>query len=264
MTQKRKLSDIKFIYSTFFGTGTIFALIAIILRYQNNPLLSDFFLQVSVSVFSVTIIEIIWRSVGGEPLERQIQELSQMIPLSHKWRKLGVIDIFESRRQINIDELINRIKIAKEVDMMGLSLRANWTSNERFMEVLSENVETMRCHFRILILDPSSPFATQRMKEEYDQHGRLKVLIEDSLYRLKKTFDELDEKEKKFLEIRTLSEYTMYCSIIRIDETMLVTFYMCTQRGSSCPTLLIEGRTPLFNKFMQEFERLWESGSPLK
>ncbi len=249
--------------AAFFGIGTILFLVSVILQYQGNALFSSFFLNLGISVFSVTIIEMIWRALGGGPLDKMLKRLSNVVPLLQTFKEIGINEFYADRDQVDFDEYMNQIESAKEIDMMAIALRANWTKNEEFMKIVSTQCKRKKCHYRVLVLDPESSVVARRSLEEGDEVGRIASTIKDSLKKLADVCEELNNSEKKLLEIKTVPELTMYCSIIRIDDTMFVTFYMSSHRGSSCPTIVIRGKTStLFKKFMEEFEKLWELGVP--
>ncbi|MGD8506904.1 MAG: DUF5919 domain-containing protein [Candidatus Bathyarchaeota archaeon] len=255
----------KQVHLGFLGTATILILMAIIFYYQGNLFLSDLLFELGVAVAGITVIEFIWRTFGGDPLSKLVNQLAQIIPLLESQRKFGIKQIYANRGEVRIDEWLGHLKKARQVDMMGISLRQNWASNKTFLETLEENARKKRCIFRVLILDPVSNVCIRRAQEEGDKLGRIAITAKDSLSQFLEMKKKLENSEaNNYLQLKVIREHNLYCSVIRIDEKMLVTFYLSNVRGRNSPTLEIYGdQSPLFNKFSQEFEKMWETSSPV-
>jgi len=249
----------------FLGTACFLILLAIIFNYRDNMFLYELFLQLGIAVIGVTIVEFIWRVLGGDPLSKLINRLLLAIPLLESQKRLGIKQFYANRGDVRIDPWIEYIKSAKQVDMMANTLRQNWTSNDLFLKVLEENVRKNQCKFRILTLFPGSSACIQRAKEEDDRVGRLATTIQDSLLKLYDVKKRLKESNTNgYLQLRAKREGNLYCSIIRVDHKMLVTFYLSSIRGRSAPTWEIYGeQSILLQKFLCEFEKIWETSSPL-
>jgi len=249
----------------FLGTAFVLILMAIIFNFLGNVFLYELFLQLGIAVVGVTVVEFIWRILGGDPLSKLINRLLLAIPLLESQKKYGIKQFYANRGGVKIDLWIEYMKRAKQVDMMANTLRQNWTSNDLFLEVLEKNVRRKQCKFRILTLFPGSSACIYRVKEEDDRSGRLVATIQDSLFHLSEVKKKLKEGNANgYLQLRAKREGNLYCSIIRVDDKMLVTFYLSSVRGRSAPTCEIYGeQSILFQKFLREFEKMWEASSPL-
>jgi len=265
MTSHRKsVSRFAKVSAVFLGIGFILFLSSLLLQYYGYTPFSSILLSLSISVFSVTTIEMIWRAVGGGPLDNLLEQLSYAVPLLHTFKEAGLDCFYSNRKQVKFEDLLKYIESAKEVDLMAICLRENWTSSTEFMEILSRQTKQKQCRYRMLMLDPGSPILSQRCLEENDTSGRIATTIKDSLTKLINIRNELNKSQKEFLNIRTVSKLNMYCSIVRIDERMVVSFYICSQRGSGSPTMAILGKNSnLFKKFFEEFKKMWESATPV-
>ena len=76
---------------------------------------------------------------------------------------------------------------------------------------------------------------------------------------------DLREKSNSF-EVRLLTHYAIYWSILQVDETMLLTMYCNKERGNGSPTLRLsrgKGDRCLFRVVEGEFEYLWKKARPL-
>ena len=264
ISHRKSVSRFAKISAVFLGIGLILLLSSLLLQYYGYTSFSDLLLSLSISVFSVTTIEMIWRAVGGGPLNNLLEQLSYAVPSLQTFKEAGLDCFYSDRKEVKFEGLLKYIESAKEVDMMAICLRENWTSNTEFMEILSRQTKQKQCHYRMLMLDPESPILSQRCLEENDTSGRIATTIKDSLTKLSNIRNELNKSQKEFLNIRIVSKFNMYCSIVRIDERMIVSFYICSQRGSSTPTIAIFGKhSNLFRKFSEEFQKMWDSATPV-
>jgi len=252
------------IHIGFLGTAIVLVLISIVFNYQNNKFLSEISFQLGIAVVGVTMIEFIWRILGGDPLSKLIDRLLLIIPFLESQKKLGIKQLYANRDDAKVNLWIEYMKSAKQVDMMANTLRENWTSNDLFLRILEENARKKRCRFRILTLDPGSNACIERAREEEDKVGRLSITIQDSLLKFWDVMERLKQsKTNEYLQVRTKKEGNLYCSIIRADDKMLISFYLSSVRGSNAPTLEIYGKQNiLFERFTSEFEKMWKTSLP--
>jgi len=262
MSPKAKfLFNIARIHVSFLGTAVILILMAVVFNYQGQVFLFDLFFNLGIAVVGVTVIEFIWRTLGGDPLSKLIDRLQTAIPLLESQMKLGIKQIYANREDINFKDWYEYMRSAHQVDMMGNCLRQNWASDNTFLEILEERTQKQKCMFRILVLHPNSKILTQRAKEEEDKTGRIAATVKESLdkfWKIKKKNSK--NGENAFLQIKAVTEFNVRCSIIRVDNRMLVTLYLTSERGREAPTLEIQDeRSFLFKKFSAEFEKMWNN-----
>ena len=253
------------ISAVFLIAGFLLLVSSLYFQEIGQTILSNIFLNLSISVISVTLIELIWRVIGGGPMDQLLQQLSCAVPLLKTFKETGLDSFYSNRKFVPFDEILENIKSAKQVDMMAISLRKNWTSNPEFLKLVDKKVREKKCKFRFLMMDPDSPLVIQRCSEEEDINKRITTTIRDSLTKLMSVYKKLPKSKKACLEIKTLSKLNMYCSIIRIDEQMIISFYLSAHRGSAAPTIEVWGsNSVLFKKFSEEFEKSLNSGKDQK
>jgi hypothetical protein len=250
-------------YGGFVVAAVIFLLVWYIFTLQSNVTGAQISLSLGLTVLSVTIVEMIWRTLGGGPMDKMLEQLSSAVPLLGTFKDAGLDGFFVNRKDVEFKDFLCNFEFAKKVDMMALSLRDNWTSNGDFVNIIKKRAASGECVYRFLVLNPTSEVTVHRSFEEKDIVGHLSTNIRDSLIKLSEVSEGLSNSKKQYLSIKTNSDLTMYCSIIRADDRMFVSFYLASVRGSGCPTLKIQGNeTALFKKFSAEFEKLWSSAKP--
>lgn len=261
----------------------IFALVGVILLlsakiFQNDAFWSSLLLHLGIIVIAVTVVELLWKFVGGNPLLEAIKLLRTSTSLLKDIEGSGIVRIYSERIEwaSNLKDFLPYVASAREVDMMGCILRNNWTSNQKFMNILERRTQQKECKFRILLLDPDekSDILKQRSKDEaiWNKDGEkekaykvsydhMKMDIQDSLYQFETVKSELNEKNSQYLEIKVVNQSNIYCNIIRADDKMIVAKYLLSVRGSGAPTLIIHGKDTSFYKiFSNEFESMWKRG----
>jgi hypothetical protein len=100
--------------------------------------------------------------------------------------------------------------------------------------------------------------AAQRAQEE--KKREFLPTIEQSLFNLQ-TIQQNVEQEiaNTHFQIKTVSDANIYFRIVRADDMMLVTKYLCHISGGMSPTLELRGKDTLwFQKFMNEFDHIWK------
>ena len=76
---------------------------------------------------------------------------------------------------------------------------------------------------------------------------------------IKSPLNEMKTEMKGKMEVRLCRELPIYACIIKADDRMWVTNYLCCRTGGMCPTMEIEGRhSELFELYKNEFDFLWE------
>ena len=259
----------------------IFALVGVILLlaakvFQNDAFWSSFLLNLGIVVIAVTVVELLWKFVGGNPLLEAIKLLQISTSLLKDIEGSGIVRVHPKRQEwaSNLNNFLLYVASAREVDMMGNILRNNWTNNPDFMENLKSRTQEEQCKFRILLLDPNSDILEQRAKDEAiwnkdDEkekaykisYDRMRTEIIASLYQFETVKRELNEKNSQYLEIKVVNQSNIYCNIIRADDKMIVAKYLLSVRGGGAPIIEIYGRDTSFYKiFSNEFESMWKRG----
>ena len=76
---------------------------------------------------------------------------------------------------------------------------------------------------------------------------------------IKSPLNEMKTEMKGKMEVRLCRELPIYACIIKADDRMWVTNYLCCRTGGMCPTMEIEGRhSELFELYKDELGFLWE------
>ena len=275
MNNKRKLTKKYPPYIFFAVAGVILLLSAKV--SQSDDFLSSLLLHLGIVVIAVTVVELLWKFVGGNPLLEAIKLLQTSTSLLKDIEGSGIVRIYPERKkwERNLDDFIEYIKKAKEVDMMGKILLNNWARSNDFLETIETRTQSQSCKFRILLLDPNSDSFKQVAKDEADSlknadislsYNKMAGNIKFSLGRFQNVKNKVDEKfdkeiSDKFLGIKVINQSNIYCHIIRADDKMIVAKYLLSVRGGGAPTLIIHGKDTSFYKiFSNEFESMWKRG----
>jgi transcriptional regulator with XRE-family HTH domain len=211
-----------------------------------------------------------WITTGRTPYRKHRHELAALLHESegYLWpaaldssrraevARSEVIEIYPHRADSPI-ELWSRLfsDVNGELDVLvyaGLFLPEQ---EPKFVRRLAKKADS-GLKIRMLLGDPESPVVAQRGTEER---------IGDSLaYRIRNAlhhFEALDDTEG--IEIR-LHATTLYNSLFRFDDELLVTSHVYGLPGAHAPLLhlrrLAEG--DLFSTYAESFERVWSVARP--
>ncbi len=263
---KMKRSDPPHWLFWLFGGGVIIiSALAQLIDGLFWEILADVTLNIGLAIVAVSVIDWIWRQIGGDPLLNAITELRQSTTLLSDLHGTGVKRVFVSRSLSSEYRslLIEKMQNAAEVDMLGIALRSGWASSTEFQETLKSRLESGKTHFRISVFDPDAEVTKQRAFEEDGKRTqRIAESASSTLRILSSIKNSLPEKINNNLEIKVVFETGLYCSIIRVDDLMLVTKYLLHLSGSNSETYIIEGRDSNYYKlYLEEFAAVWNRAS---
>jgi len=246
-------------YLLFLSVGVILLLLAIVLKLLGREFGYEVFLNLGISVTAVTIVEYIWKQVGGDPISKAIDRLRVATLLLRDLEGTGIERIYAERRDSDVQVWRQRIAAASRVDLMSMCLSRDFLESPELSTEMADAARERRTKYRILIFDPTSELAAQRAREENKR--QFLPTIEQSLAVLQEMRRRLDpEVASTYLQVRVVKRAGLYCRIVRADDMMLVTKYLCHSSGSSSPTVELHGEdTAWFGKFASEFDRMWES-----
>lgn len=249
-------------YYLFLSIGIILVLLSICFKFWwRVDFCYELFLNLGVSVLAVTVVEFLWKRVGGDPISKAIDRLRIATQLLKDLEHTGIERVYTERQDSDTRRWHQKVTAAKEVDLMSMCLSRDWLLRPELREAIENAVRERRTCFRILILDPTSEVAAQRALEE----GKKEFLptIEQSLETLRAMREHIPpEVANTHFQLRVINRTNIYCRIIRADDMMLVTKYLCHCGGGSSPTLELHGKdTSWFRKFASEFDHMWEQGA---
>ncbi len=247
-------------YIVFALIGITLVLGAAVTGFLRIPIAPDIFKSLGITAVAVTMVEMLWRRMGGAPLSKQLESLNRSTTLLQDLYNTGIERFYEHRREVDFEKLLHCVENARQVDILRVVLQSNMVDNENFKKILENKAHAGRCTFRIIVAKPGSPILIQRAFEQGDEDGRLDTEARDSLRVLSKIRDQLIPKAKNNLCIKVNACCGIYCGIVRIDGRMLVTLYLSHIGGNDSPTFELHGEdSPLFKVYKEEFEKIWTS-----
>lgn len=245
-------------YLLFLSVGVILLLISIVLKLLGQDFGYELFLNLGISVTAVTIVEYIWKQVGGDPLSRAIDRLRIATLLLRDIEGKGIARIYTERHDSDVKVWYRRIATASEVDLMSMCLSRDLLERPEYREAIATAAGERKTRFRILVLDPTSEVAAQRAREE--KKKEFLPTIEQTLVTLQAMRERLGpEVASTHFQVKFIDRTNVYCRIVRADDMMLVTKYLCHSSGGTSPTLELHGKeTSWFRKLANEFDHMWE------
>ena len=145
--------------------------------------------------------------------------------------------------------------------MLGTILRERWFNRDSdfFCEILRDKLREPGVRIRVIISDPKGLTARVRKEVEGDKVNRIPLDIKEVENNIKSLLDDIRSELRGSIEVRYCKNLPIYAYIIRADDKMWVTNYLCCRTGGRSPTMEIEGeRSELFKIYKEEFEFLWE------
>jgi hypothetical protein len=239
--------------------------------------LSDLLKEFAVVFLAVGVLQLVWDFLGGDLLELRIEEVRDQVaslerimnlPSDLIEHKIGIQRIWPDREtwQENHSEGLkvwrDRVCEAKRVSIMSNTLWNNWMKNDEFREKLFERIKD-GASVRILIYGPGSDAASLRARIEDDMEGQMQNEIKSTLYKVAQGWDDLPASAKKNLKVRLTTWALHSVQIVQADKLMLLSLYLSGKSGTPSPTMLLGSGTSYFGKYAEQFEIIWEWGTPL-
>jgi hypothetical protein len=219
-----------------------------------KPFWSDLAKDMGVVIASVALLDLLWGLVGGEPLSREIQELRSLTILTRQANASGLTGVAVRTSKLEEEQraIQDFIKTSSIIDMSGFTLDVL----QRSPTVLEELVGRAKqgAKIRLLLLAPNNPALPHVVDNE--RLTAMQAASEAVWMAVQKQAGLLPQDQRSAFTIRRLRMQTLPISIVRFDDRMLVTHYLRYSVTGETPVYVIEGeRTPLFKKYISEFER---------
>lgn len=234
-----------------------------------NNFIWDVTKDISVVILTIIIINYLWNSLGGEPLEKSIEKLSQSVSnlddsvkLLEDSKRTGLIRAFGVSGSFgsHTDWMNRFINTKSNLDIMGYTL-AVWTKGNNFEnEVITLAKKGVK--IRILTMDANNPKLFSIINTKHIATISNEEIVE-SLKTTLKQFKIIEEKLEQlnlsdFYQIKTLKEGVILSQLCRTDDDLTIIPYLYTDIGARSPLLFVKGvQTELFKVYNQEFEKLW-------
>jgi hypothetical protein len=213
-------------------------------------------------------------------LTNQVKDLLSLVkrsvssyPALENVTDMGVVELLSDRNEFKLDKLLELMKNAKELDLLGVA-HAEIIHDMDFRDALFSFLASRRA-CRIILLDPNSLEMVRRQEYESDlsdlkgrTEGSIKIIKDvcEAVVKAKnpgmdQTSEEFQQQVKDYLwrHIR-LYTYAPSCMIIRTDDDMVVANYVFGKGGHS-PALKLQKPGKLFKIFCDHFEKTWQKAS---
>lgn len=168
---------------------------------------------------------------------------------------LGIEKVWPSRKELPKRDWVNMLSQTKEhCTLLGIA-HGGWCKDPRFRPALEDRLRRGR-KVKILFLDPASPSADLRAREE----GRdTKAEIRESIASVWEIRDGLEAAAKERLRIFVYNA-TASCGLTWIDDYMIITHYLAGKPDVTSPAIRVHpaqiGTGGLYDVYAESVETL--------
>jgi hypothetical protein len=260
--------------STWKIGATLFALLGIglvvaatLLELKQYRVAGAICQNLGLATLAVLIVDLIWRLVGGNPvdvgiatLDQRIRELVATTRVIDQASRVGITDLYVRQGDFGTqDTWENLLRTArKNIDVMARTA-FGWSKSHLLQEILAERV-TQGVSVRWLMMSRDNQYL--RLLEEEDSpsssllDGKL-VAMERAITKARLSLS-LALQDK--LQLRSYSHVPLYCAFVRVDERWYVTQYLFSRSSDECPLICIRGEESNWGGvYADEFEFIWKS-----
>jgi len=214
----------------------------------------DLLLNVGATLISTALLAFLYQRFGSESLIHQIAEMRRSLVIVQRSFELGLRDMWHERRDIP-REMWNTFTASAESEVWLLGVaELGFADDETFHDIVSDGT-ARGCHYRFLILDPTSPTVNEVRLEGGAQgvQGRIRLAI-----RKFQAMREQNAGKQGLVELRVYADVPQV-SIVRSDNELLVTPYMLCLPGNLCFTFHVQNvPRGIFKQYVRHFETIWE------
>jgi hypothetical protein len=268
----------------FLFIGGLLLFIAYLLRPsspQADGFISSALSNIAFVLLTVTILDLLWGLLGGEPISKSLSDLrqslhlfdnnlQQYINLLGDSRTTGVVRLLTISGDFGSPgDWMQRLKSAQqEIDLMGYNLHV-WTKGDNFEEEVLKLVQK-GTKVRILIMDENNPSFDSFLNVTQLQTIST-AFVKSELQQARKVFEQIDQKIHAMnvkpsgsFELRTVQKGLIICHMCRTDAEMVVINYLFSEIASRSPLMLIQGReAKMFQMYQKEFDQIWKLNEPI-
>lgn len=205
-----------------FIVGLVLVAAGIVLYFtpRPHPYIANALLSVGSSILAASIL------IFLSPIQEDLYK---------KLVRLGIVDLFPSRRDIQNYKWVDWLREARhQCVLLGIA-HNNWCRDPGFEEVLLDRLRH-GVVFEILFLDPASPLAEARARE--DKPRDTVRTIRESIRFMWELRERIEEQTRKGLKLYVY-DATPSCGTLWVDGFMVVTHYVAGLANVTSPALLL-------------------------
>jgi hypothetical protein len=184
----------------------------------------------------------------------------------------GVTRLYARRADANpIASWLEMVAEASSIDLMGYTMFDEWLSNDELVACMETAIQRNDARVRMVVLgldgaeNPTpgsgSPGPDLSLEIRLRQPGERKAAkLMGLLIDAHRVLDELRERHRAArFEVREIRHGAYpQALIVKIDSYMFVAPYLASEVGEESFAMEIEGPSPIFKKYLHEFETVWD------
>lgn len=216
----------------------------------------DVTISLGATLIGVPIISGLLRYFSGDPLEDlkiEVAKFSSITALVASGERSGVRELFSQRSDISVDVFLNSIAISKTRIYLLAYAMEFVCDHPQMLRRIAERA-SLGCDVRILLGDPQGKFIRYRDEEEANE-GSIPSRIDTSIIRAR------NELGVHFGSVR-MFDAPLYASIYLFDNEMIVCPALYAKRGSLAPALRVASSGAMFEKYVDQFNTIWNLSGP--
>jgi hypothetical protein len=183
----------------------------------------------------------------GEGLRSRIAAIAQA----------GITNVFSARSVKIQNEYHERLKSARQIDLVGYGLSAFRQDYVQDFVAWSH-----RATVRILLIDPDFPSPENRIVDQRDREEKHPVgQTRNDILEFEKAVSELKELRRDRFQVRRTRAIPSI-NLFRIDNEIFWGPYLMNRESRNTVTLLVSRHGYLFDMLVEHFSGLWDQSAP--
>jgi hypothetical protein len=262
----------------FFIIGILLLVVAFLVAEQpktpRNEFAASTIQNIALIVLTIVIVDVLWTLVGGDPtsvalveLRATLQHFRDSVRLLADSQTTGLARLVAASGAAgSTDDWMRRLNSAQaQVDLMGYSLHV-WTRGEHFERSIIR-LASAGVRIRLLIMSEQNPHLdalvnTKQIAAVTADSVRAEIQAARAAFKAIAAELAKTPHEANFA-LRLVTTGLVVTQLCRTDDVLTSIQYLYSAVASRSPLIEVHGaESDLFERYMKEFESLWQLGTP--
>lgn len=254
--------------ATFFallGIGLVVA--ATLLELKQYKIAAAICQNLGLAALAVLIVDVIWRLVGGNPidvgiatLDQRVRELVATSRVIDQASRVGVTDLYVRQGDFGTQESWENLfrGARKHIDVMARTA-FGWSKSHLLQDILADRIK-QGVSVRWLLMSRDNRYLKLLEEEDSPSSSLLDGKLVAMQNALNKVYQRVPATLDDRLQVRSYSHVPLYCAFVRVDDRWYVTQYLFSRSSDECPLICVRGaETDWGTAYADEFDFIWKS-----
>jgi hypothetical protein len=210
--------------------------------------------SLGVVTLSTTLLNLLWRYSGGEPLEKHLLDIKSLASSSIRTSQIGLVEVYPEATEVSTAQWLTLIRSSRTSIDISSHTMSQFLDQPHLWQALVEALNR-GVKIRLLLNSQDNPALAASGSSPLGYLESRRQLMQNAWETFEAASASLPPAVQANLIVGRLTNESMFVSVRRFDDTMYVAQYLYTDKMRNNPVLVVRGTSsPLFMKYLSEFE----------